>query len=394
MAFKLVESGWDRVIRDAVGADHSILRIVCPFIKKQAAARLLRAGRPGSIRVITRFHLGDFCDGVSDTSALRLLLDSGAQIRGVRNLHAKVYLIGKRAIVTSANLTEAALSRNYEFGLVADDPDILKTCAKYFENLWRRSGRDLTVDRLDGWEQQLAGVLAAGSRPSRPTGLTDEGADAGVPPAPIILPPRVAEAPQSFVKFFGTSADREDRDTSVFDEVDRSGCHWSCTYPKGKRPRQVEDGALMFTGRLVGGPNDTMIFGRAVAMEYQEGRDDATSADIAMRKWRAQWPHYIRVHHAEFVAGVLSNGISLSQLMDELGANAFAVTQLHASRGAGSTNPRTAYRQQAAVRLSNEGYEWLNTRLEEAFAKHGKLAPAQLERLDWPETPTQARVQR
>ena len=91
-------------------------------------------------------------------------------------------------------------------------------------------------------------------------------------------------------------------------------------------------------------------------MSYKEGRDDATASDISFRSWRQKWPHYIRVHHAEFVAGTLANGVRLSELMDELGANAFESTQRHAAEGAGSTDPRGAYRQQPAVKLSNLGH--------------------------------------
>ena len=41
----------------------------------------------------------------------------GAGVRGIRNLHAKLYVFGSdRSIVTSANLTEPALTKNAEFG--------------------------------------------------------------------------------------------------------------------------------------------------------------------------------------------------------------------------------------------------------------------------------------
>ena len=105
----------------AIRADPSEVRIVCPFIKEGALEHLL-SHRPGNVQVITRFNLDDFAEGVSDIEALRLLLDAGAGIRGIRNLHAKLYLFGtSRAIITSANLTEAALTRNQEFGMIADD---------------------------------------------------------------------------------------------------------------------------------------------------------------------------------------------------------------------------------------------------------------------------------
>ena len=49
-----------------------------------------------------------------------MLLDAGARVRGIRKLHAKLYLFGaSRAVITSANLTKSALDSNHEFGLVA-----------------------------------------------------------------------------------------------------------------------------------------------------------------------------------------------------------------------------------------------------------------------------------
>ena len=94
---------------------------------------------------------------------------------------------------------------------------------------------------------------------------------------PVSLPPFVGDARQAFVKFFGVSSNRASRSRSVLEEVQRSGCHWACTYPKGKRPRQVQDGALMFMGRLVKEPNDILIYGRAVGMSHQPGRSPAAA---------------------------------------------------------------------------------------------------------------------
>src|SRR5262249_54819783 len=151
-------------------------------------------------------------------------------------LHAKLYLFdANRVVVTSANLTEAALTRNQEFGFVADEAAILATCADYFERLWERAGPNLTLDCLERWESQLRSALACGSRPAPPTFLKDEGADAGIVTPPIPLLVVVAEASQWFVKFFGDSTNRADRSVSVLDEVRRSGSHRACTYPKGKR---------------------------------------------------------------------------------------------------------------------------------------------------------------
>lgn len=57
-------------------------------------------------------------------------------------------------------------------------------------------------------------------------------------------------------------------------------------------------------------PNDIKVYGRAVAMAYEEGRDDASAEDIALRPWLERWPHFIRVHDMEFVDGTLDDGAS------------------------------------------------------------------------------------
>lgn len=43
--------------------------------------------------------------------------------------------------------------------------------------------------------------------------------------------------------------------------------------------------------------------------------------------------------------------------------------------------------EQAAVELSGKGLAWLNHRLEAVFALHGKIAPTEMDQLDWPEVP-------
>ena len=88
------------------------------------------------------------------------------------------------------------------------------------------------------------------------------------------------------------------------------------------------------------------------------------------------------MHHAEFVDGTLDNSISLYKLMDELGSDSFASTQHNAARGSGNTNPRRAYGQQAAVKLSSQAIAWLGTRLQAAFDAHGKIPQDMLNQID------------
>ncbi|MEY8838668.1 phospholipase D family protein, partial [Cribrihabitans sp. XS_ASV171] len=260
----------------ALRADNSEFRVICPFIKADALDRLLSLN-PARIQVITRFNLDDFAEGVSDIAALRMLLDAGAQVRGVRKLHSKLYLFGNRAIVTSANLTKAALDSNHEFGLVTDDVLIMATCRAYFDELWQRAASNLSHDHVVAWEEVVTRHRALGGRPSSQTSLGDYGANAdGVDAPPVRMPTVMADARQAFVKFLGEGDNRVPLSFSTIDEIERAGCHWAVAYPSSKRPTGVQDEATIFIARLTRDPNDIRIFGRAVGMKHQPGRDDAT----------------------------------------------------------------------------------------------------------------------
>ena len=394
---RLVDKEWGREISNALRADASELRIVCPFIKKGAIRRILEHS-PSKIQVITRFSLADFAEGVSDIPALRELLDTGADIRGIKNLHAKIYLFGNsRAIITSANLTRAALGRNHEFGLVAEDESLIKACRDYFDNLWNRAGKNLTSKQLGKWDKEVTSHLHTRGRFSKAHGLKDFGANINIPISPIDrinraksfkIPPAVASASQAFVKFFGTGTTegRVDLSRSVLDMVRDADCHRVLSYPTDYHPRQVNDGDVMFISRMTKNPNDHRIFGWAIATEHNDERDKATDEDIAQRSWRKQYGSHIRVDNevfeVEFIDGTMKDGISLNEFTDTLWSDSFAPTQENILKGEGNTNPRNAMARKSHMRLSEDGFAWLTDKLQEAFAKHGKITASDIEESD------------
>ena len=384
MKVRLVDRKWGGELIRAVRADRTTLRIVCPFIKLGALQALLDLN-PRNIQVITRFNLVDIATGVSDVAALRALITANARVRGVRNLHAKLYLFGnRRAIITSCNLTKAALSQNYELGIVVEDDDLIVKCEEYFDELWQSAGQDLTRAQVDEWDEAITEHHLRSGRPAGVSELRDFGVNTGLP---IATPPPIRPIDSdagAFVKLLGTADKRVDSATLTLEEIKRAGCHWAACYPAKKRPRRVRDGAVIYFGRLVRDPNDIRVFGRAIGMAHVPGRDDASQAEIAQRPWKEQWPRYLRVHDAEFVSGAMENGVSLNELMDALKADSFASTQRNLAAGAGNTDPRRAYRQQPDVELSPQGLSWLSERLEEALLSHGRVSAETLDELDWP----------
>ena len=387
MIARVVEKGWDAELANGLQLVADEVLFVSPFIKARAIEPLL--GQLGNSRVITRFSQQDFVDRVSDIAALRLLLETGAAVRGVRHLHAKLYVFGsKRAIITSANLTVAGLTRNHEFGLVTDERGAVADCRKYFNDLWGRAGGDLSAAQLRQWEEHvtrhlaLGGTMHVGGEP-----LEDVGVDIGIPRPPQSGRTDIFDDPvQAFVKFLGQGSDRASLSTTTLDEVKSSGCHWALAYPATRRPTSVGDDAVMFIARLVEG-GDIRVFGRALGMTYEPSRDDATEADVSRRSWKSRWPRYIRVHHAEFVAGTLDNGVSLRALMAELKHRTFAPTARNYARGIGNTDPRRSIEEARHMELTADAEVWLREGLEATFVAHGKIPDEAIASLDWPELP-------
>lgn len=383
MSSRIVDRNWGEELKAAAAADRSQLRIICPFIKLGALNDLLRS-RPQEIEVITRFNLRDFAGGVSDIAALERLLGRKARVRGIRHLHTKLYLFGdSRAAITSANLTAAALGRNQELGIITDDPETLGQCHAYFDRLWKAGASDLQIDKLESWLETVRTHQMKHGGGSRSDGLGDHGADAGLPAQPAAPEPSAHQnAEQAFVKFLGRTDRREPASMKVIDEIRESGCHWAMTYPKRKRPRSVQDGDVVYAGRMTRDPDDILVFGRGIAMAHVDDQDDATSAEIRNRPFKSEYPHYVRVHNVEFIDGQLAHGVSLNAMMAELSADAFQTTQHNTKAGRGNTEPRKAYRQQAAVRLSAEARLWLDERLDAAFARHGRIPEDVLAKID------------
>jgi hypothetical protein len=375
LSFTLVDSSWKKVFERELATDHNSVRIVCPFIKRGTIEKMLAARRPKKIQVITRFNLNEFFLGVNDVSALAFLLDLGADIKGIRHLHAKMYLFGSSsAIAGSANLTDRALSRNHEFGFVTNDERIVGECRSYFDRMWREANAIATSRDLEVWRRKLNKFKLRNPKAIENSDLGDYGTDLGIEPDETDVPTLARRLDgRAFVKFLGKGDNRASHSMPVIDEIEGSECHWSVAYPKGRRPKQVDDGATVYLGRLVDAPTDILIFGRAIGRRHRRNLDDASPAEIGRLGWKRKWPHYVRLDDVEFVAGSMSNGVSLDSLMRALGKRSFASTMRNAKKGSGNTNPRKAYRQQPAVELSPEAAAWLDARLTAALQLHGQI---------------------
>ena len=82
-----------------------------PFVTTGAVNHLLKLDL--QIRGITSFDYRNFMSRSSDLDAIEDLLNIGAEMRSLRNLHAKVFITDRSAVITSSNLTKGGLTNNY-----------------------------------------------------------------------------------------------------------------------------------------------------------------------------------------------------------------------------------------------------------------------------------------
>ena len=174
---RVLTRGWRDDLANVATAARNSLLVAAPYIKDDEAAWLCGQLRPG-VAVLTLANLDT--DAVSsaalDVAALGRLAEASPASRLVAlpSLHAKVYIADETAaIVTSGNLTRAALDRNIECGVLLDEPDPVRALRAEMQSFTRLGSeldpaalRDLAPIEAE-LRRTRAGAEAAGSPEAR-----------------------------------------------------------------------------------------------------------------------------------------------------------------------------------------------------------------------------------
>lgn len=126
------------LLLDSVRNSRETIRIASPFVKEGVARDLVQA-KPSNVRLeyLNSFKLKYFYSGSSDLSAIETLFQIGGEVRSLHSLHAKLYVFdATQALVTSANLTHRGLTKNYEYGLLVSEPNLIKDIIGDFDSVF------------------------------------------------------------------------------------------------------------------------------------------------------------------------------------------------------------------------------------------------------------------
>lgn len=128
----------------AVLAGAGELRMVSPYIGASVLAPLTRTRE--EYRIVT--DLKACFDADVDEDVAALLRARPQLVRHVDGVHAKAILSEDASYFGSANLTRSGFALRDELGCVVREPQLLRTLASWFEDLWD-TGRAVSQDLLD-----------------------------------------------------------------------------------------------------------------------------------------------------------------------------------------------------------------------------------------------------
>ena len=135
---EIVNNDFAKTFYRFVNEANNQLILCAPYIKKEIVQGILSSKKDTtSLSVITSANVANFVNYSSDIDAIEMLINNKSTVINYQRLHAKIYLFDKKkAIITSANLTNNALFQNYEYGiLINEDEETINTIYRDFTKM-------------------------------------------------------------------------------------------------------------------------------------------------------------------------------------------------------------------------------------------------------------------
>lgn len=131
---QLLRSPWTSRFEELVSCANRSLILCAPYIGRGPCARVISRIHSGvhesfQLTVLTDLSRDNILSGATDVGALADVVQAypGTAVRFLPSLHAKVYVADElQAIITSGNLTDSGLLRNFEYGVVFSDNETVR----------------------------------------------------------------------------------------------------------------------------------------------------------------------------------------------------------------------------------------------------------------------------
>ena len=161
-----IASPWDGEFDAFARSIREKALLVAPYIAREPLERmsaLLRRKNPPQINILTNLAVDSMLHGSIDPAAIAYFCRRHplTTVRHLPGLHAKVYVADEHlAIITSGNLTNSSLRRNYEYGIRITDKDTVRKIARDLQE-YGNLGSEVTLTELEQ-VSEIAENLRAG----------------------------------------------------------------------------------------------------------------------------------------------------------------------------------------------------------------------------------------
>ena len=147
-------SPWEEAFEHFGRAIRHQALLVAPYIARGPLERMsaiLDPSRPPSISILTNLAADSMLQGSIDVESIASFCRRNpfTTVRHLPGLHAKAYVADDHlAIITSGNLTNSSLNRNYEYGVQITDSNVVKKISQDLQD-YGSLGSDVSTTELD-----------------------------------------------------------------------------------------------------------------------------------------------------------------------------------------------------------------------------------------------------
>ena len=147
---KLIKNPWNKLFFELAKSSNNSIKITSPFVKENIVSGLFDVKKEDvTVSLITSFKLMNYYMGVSDLSALELIIDKKGIVSNFQKLHSKIYIFDdSTAIISSGNFTNGGLVNNYEYGVLIDDNNVTDIVKDYSDLLNNEITGTISIDEI------------------------------------------------------------------------------------------------------------------------------------------------------------------------------------------------------------------------------------------------------
>ena len=386
MSIVVVSYNHKEVIKRLFNNAQEKIKIISPFIKREAVESCFDGIEIKNLEIITKFNREDFINNVSDLSALKRLKEKGANIYTLKKLHTKLYLIDDEcAMLGSANFTTGGFKFNHELSLIIhNEKELLGDLNDYYQQMKSKiqeSGDyEITLEKIESEIEVVGNIRRDRAKESLGTKVSnnysfgadidmDENTDSSDDTSDFIQDifeedTKFDESNRNWLKFVGSSEERNDPN-EIYEPVIIDGKMLSFS----SMTHITNEGENLYLTAVTqdqNGKEACIIFGRAKA-HVSDRNNLMTDKEILIKyPWIAKWPHYVEIYDLVSLNTGYKNGIPLTKLLSEIGDKTYP-----GSKGKTYQQLCRVHLQKAHVSITNNASQYLDKKLAELGEKYG-----------------------